>query len=141
MEILDYDISMDKKKLQANYIHHYLSAKSYWAKNIPLETVKKSIEGSICFGVYKQSEQIGFARLVTDEATFAYLADVFIDEKHRGKGLSKKLMQHIMAFIEAKQLRRALLATKDAHTLYEQFGFSAIPDPTKLMGIKFFEEY
>lgn len=141
MEILDYDISMDKKKLQTNYIHHYLSAKSYWAKNIPLETVKKSIEGSVCFGVYKQSEQIGFARLVTDEATFAYLADVFIDEKYRGKGLSKKLMQHIKAFIETKQLRRALLATKDAHTLYEQFGFSAIPDPTKLMGIKFFEEY
>ncbi len=138
---LDYTISMDKNKLQINYIHHYLSIESYWAKNIPIDTVKKSIKGSICFGVYNQDAQIGFARVITDEATFAYLADVFIDENHRGKGLSKKMMAYIMAFLETKQLRRVMLATKDAHTLYEQFGFSPIPDPTKLMGIKFFEEY
>ena len=137
----DYTISMDKNKLQVNYIHRYLSTESYWAKNIPVETVKKSIEGSICFGVYNQDVQMGFARVITDEATFAYLADVFIDEKHRGKGLSKKMMTYIMAFLETKQLRRMMLATKDAHALYEQFGFSAIPDPTKLMGIKFFDEY
>src|ERR1035437_4203359 len=94
--LTEYNISTDKKKLQIEVIHHYLSAESYWAKNIPMGIVKKSIENSFCFGIYFKDEQIGFARVITDYAIFAYLADVFILEAHRGKGLSKKLMQFIM---------------------------------------------
>ena len=133
--------SNDKSMLNVSYIHHYLSTKSYWAKNIPIEIVRNSIDGSICFGIYTRGNQIGFARLITDNATFAYLADVFIDENYRGHGLSKELMTLIMKHIHSKNIRRVMLATKDAHGLYEQFGFEAIPDPQKIMGIKFFEEY
>lgn len=133
--------STNKTKLNINYIHHYLSVESYWAKNIPLEIVKKSIEGSLCFGVYLNEEQIGFARVITDYATFGYLADVFIDKDHRGRGLSKELMKFIMEQEVIKKLRRFMLATLDAHSLYAQFGFESQEGNKRLMGIKFFEEY
>jgi GNAT superfamily N-acetyltransferase len=133
--------STDKAKLNVVYIHQYLSEKSYWAKNIPLETVKLSIEGSLCFGVYHQDNQIGFARVITDYATFGYLADVFIDENYRGKGLSKELIRFIMYMDIIKKLRRFMLATLDAHGLYAQFGFKSLEGDKRLMGIKFFEEY
>ena len=133
--------STNKTKLNINYIHHYLSVESYWAKNIPLEIVKKSIEGSLCFGVYLNEEQIGFARVITDYATFGYLADVFIDKDHRGRGLSKELMKFIMEHEVIKKLRRFMLATLDAHSLYAQFGFESQEGNKRLMGIKFFEEY
>lgn len=140
-QIGDYTYSTDKDKLDLNYIHHFLSKESYWAKNIPIDIVRKSIEGSFCFGIYNGNQQIGFARVITDYATFGYLADVFVDEKYRGKGLSKNLMQFIMDNETIKGLRRFMLATLDAHGLYEQYGFMKLEGDKRLMGIKFFEEY
>ncbi|HEX4373001.1 MAG TPA: GNAT family N-acetyltransferase [Puia sp.] len=131
----NFIISDEKEKLNAEYIHDYLSNKSYWAENIPLETVKKSIDGSICFGMYENEKQIGFARVVTDKATFGYLADVFIDENYRGRNLSKWLMEIIMAYPELQGLRRWMLGTKDAHSLYEKFGFEALENPKRVMHI------
>lgn len=119
-----FTISTDKHKLELAYIHHYLSKESYWAEAIPIEIVQQSINNSVCFGVYNQEKQIGFARVITDEATFGYLADVFIDTAFRGKGLSKWLMQIIMAYPAFQNLRRIMLVTKDAQGLYEQFGFT-----------------
>ena len=133
--------STDKTKLQPEVIHAYLSKESYWAQNMPKEIVEKSIAGSICFGVYLNGKQIGYARMVTDRATFAYLADVFILEAYRGQGLSKQLMQFIMAHPDLQGLRRMMLATKDAQGLYKQFGFTALATPERIMEIKFFEKY
>ena len=123
-----YLISTDNAKLDIGVIHHYLSVESYWAQNIPLEVVQRSIDNSLCFGVYHQNKQIGFARLITDKATFAYLADVFIIESHRGKGLSKWLVLTIHTYPEVQGLRRWLLGTKDAHGLYAQFGWKPLPE-------------
>lgn len=139
-------ISTDKSKLNVAYIHNYLSNKSYWAKNISLAIVQKSIDWSFCFGLYKTeknivSEQIGFARVVTDHATFAYLADVFVDEKYRGIGLAKFMMEVIMQHPDLQGLRRWMLATKDAHDLYTRFGFLPLDKPERIMGFKPFEEY
>jgi GNAT superfamily N-acetyltransferase len=140
-KIDNYIISTDRGKLDVNYIHYFLSKESYWAKNIPIELVNTSIEGSLCFGVYHQGKQIGFARVITDYATFGYLADVFIDKNYRGKGLSKELMKFIMEQEVIKKLRRFMLATLDAHSLYAQFGFESQVGNKRLMSIKFFEEY
>ena len=140
-QIGEFLYSTDKTKLDVGYIHHFLCQESYWAKNIPIEIVKQSIEGSLCFGVYHQNKQIGFARVITDYATFGYLADVFIDKDFRGKGLSKELMSFIMEQDSIKKLRRFMLATLDAHSLYEQFGFQKLEGDKRLMGIKFFEQY
>jgi GNAT superfamily N-acetyltransferase len=131
----NFIISDEKEKLNAEYIHDYLFNRSYWAENIPLETVRRSIDGSICFGMYDDGKQIGFARVVTDKATFGYLADVFIDENYRGRNLSKWLMEIIMAYPELQGLRRWMLGTKDAHSLYEKFGFEALEDPKRVMHI------
>ena len=140
-KIDNYIISTDRAKLDVTYIHYFLSKESYWAKNIPIELVNTSIEGSLCFGVYHQGKQIGFARVITDYATFGYLADVFIDKNYRGKGLSKELMKFIMEQEVIKKLRRFMLATLDAHSLYAQFGFESQVGNKRLMSIKFFEEY
>ena len=140
-KIDNYIISTDRGKLDVNYIHYFLSEESYWAKNIPIELVKTSIEGSLCFGLYHQGKQIGFARVITDYATFGYLADVFIDKNYRGKGLSKELMKFIMEQEVIKKLRRFMLATLDAHSLYTQFGFESQEGNKRFMSIKFFEEY
>jgi GNAT superfamily N-acetyltransferase len=129
-----YCISTDKSKLDIPFIHNYLSG-SYWSENIPAEIVAKAIEGSLCFGLYDGSKQVGFARMVTDSATFAYLADVFIDEAYRGKGLSKWLMEVILSHPRLQGLRRILLATRDAHGLYTQFGFTALNMPERMMQI------
>jgi GNAT superfamily N-acetyltransferase len=134
-------LSDDKAKLQLDVIYQYLSTQSYWAKDIPLSTVQKAIEGSCCFAVYTNTVQIGFARVVTDKATFGYLADVFILEAYRGKGLSKELMRFIMDAPYLQGLRRFMLATKDAQGLYTQFGFKALAAPERIMEIKFFESY
>jgi len=123
-----YYITTDISKLDVNVIHRYLSEESYWAKGIPKHVVERSIANSLCFGVYNKDEQIGFARLITDKATFAYLADVFIIEEHRGKGLSKWLMKTIQAHPELQNLRRWLLTTQDAHGLYEQTGWVKVPE-------------
>lgn len=120
----NYLVSTDKSLLDVGMIHNYLSTESYWAMHIPLDVVERSVANSLCFGVYNGKEQVGFARVITDKATFAYLADVFIIETHRGKGLSKWLMETIHAHPELQGLRRWMLGTRDAHGLYEQFGWT-----------------
>ena len=128
------EISTDKSLLDIPFIHQYLT-QSYWSEGIPYETVKKSIEGSLCFGVYHSGKQVGFARLITDQATFAYLADVFIDESYRGRGLSKALIKTILEHPSTQGLRRFMLATRDAHGLYAQFGFSQLTFTDRWMHI------
>ena len=125
-------ISTERTRIDLRFVHEFLR-RSYWAQNIPLEVVRRSIENSLCFGLYRADEQIGFARVVTDSATFAYLCDVFVIETQRGSGLSKWLMETILAHPELQNLRRWLLATKDAHGLYSQFGFTALDEPTIFM--------
>ncbi len=132
----NYTISTDKHELQINVIHTYLSTQSYWAKHIPLEIVERSIENSLSFGVYYKGEQVGFARVISDFAVFAYLADVFVLEAHRGKGLSKRLMNAIMNHPKLQGLRVFALKTKDAHGLYKQFGFNVGKNPENFMEIK-----
>ena len=127
-------INTDKQKMDIDFIHAFLTL-SYWAEGISKETIKKSIEGSMCFGIFDEGKQIGFARMITDKATFAYLADVFIDENYRGKGLSKQLMEAIMAHPDLQGLRRILLATRDAHSLYAQFGFTPLNNVDRWMQI------
>ena len=128
-----FTITTDKERMDLNYIHAYLSVHSYWAFQIPFETVKKSIDGAECFGMFDGDRQIGFARVITDKATFGYLADVFIDETMRGMGLGKWLMKVIMDHPEFQGFRSWMLGTRDAHGLYEQFGFKALEDPTRIM--------
>lgn len=128
----DDEISTDPARLDVALVHEFLS-ESYWAKGIPLETVRRSIEHSIAFGVYHGSEQVGFARVVTDRATFAYLADVFVLETHRGRGLAKWLMEAIVAHPELQNLRRWVLLTRDAHELYRKFGFAELKAPDRYM--------
>ena len=128
-----FRISTNATEFNLPYIHHYLSTQSYWAAGIPLETVKRSIANSLCFGVFENDKQVGFARVISDMATFGYLADVFIDKNYRGLGLSKLLMKTIMAYPELQHLRNWLLMTKDAHGLYEQYGFAVHPHPERVM--------
>lgn len=133
----EISVSTDKSKLDIPLIHKYISEDSYWAKGIPVEIVKRSIENSMCFGVYKGEKQVGFARIMSDKATFAYLADVFILPEHRKQGLSKKLMAEIVAHPDLQGLRKMLLATADAHGLYRQFGFNELEKPGNFMEKKF----
>ena len=128
----DIIISDDKTKLDVELIHKFLTS-SYWAEGRTIESVKKSIEHSFCFGVYKDGTQIGFARIVTDYTIYAYLMDVFILEEHRGKGFSKLLLRKIFEDDRFKSIKKWMLATKDAHTLYAQFGFQSIKNPDRLM--------
>jgi GNAT superfamily N-acetyltransferase len=130
----DYEISTDEQRLQIDVVHGYL-ARSYWAAGIPRSIVERAIAGSLCFGVYYRTDQVGFARVITDRTTFAYLSDVFILEPHRGKGLSRRLMEQIAAHPDLQGLRRFMLATNDAHGLYQQFGFSKLANPERLMEI------
>jgi GNAT superfamily N-acetyltransferase len=127
----EYLVSTNSSLLNVELIHDYLSRQSYWAKDIPLEVVEKSISNSLCFGLYHDQQQIGFARLVTDKATFAYLADVFVLEEYRGKGLSKWVMEVIQSHPELQGLRRWMLGTRDAHGLYEQFGWTVLDEDTR----------
>ncbi|WP_338365926.1 GNAT family N-acetyltransferase [uncultured Pseudoalteromonas sp.] len=130
-----YTISTDKNKLNFKVIYHFI-ANSYWAKGIPKSVMQKAIDNSMCFGVYSaQNEQVGFARVVTDNATFAYLADVFIIPDLQGNGLSKLLVKTIVEHPDLQGLRRFLLATADAHGLYAQYGFKPIDNPAQLMQI------
>lgn len=131
----EYRISSNIQEMDLSVIHGFIS-QSYWASNIPLSTLQRAIENSLCFGVFGPSgEQVGFARMITDKATFAYLSDVFILEEHRGKGLSKRLVQEIVSHPQLQGLRRMVLATLDAHGLYEQYGFKALANPQTFMEI------
>ena len=127
-----YFISTDATKLHIEIIYKFLK-NSYWAKDIPYEIVKRSIDNSFCFGVYKGDSQIGFARVITDFTTFAYLADVFILEGYRGKGLSKWLLATILNYPELQGLRGWMLKTLDAHELYKKFGFNSPQYPERIM--------
>ncbi|MBI5350156.1 MAG: GNAT family N-acetyltransferase [Chloroflexi bacterium] len=144
-------ISTDPSKIDLDAVHAYL-VRSYWAEGIPREVVERSIKGSLCFGVYMESEvsdfgqrqetlhskplkQIGFARVITDRATYAYIGDLYILEEYRGKGLSKWLMSCIKAHPDLQDLRRWALATRDAHGLYKQFGFAELKAPERWMEI------
>lgn len=129
-------ISTDKTKLDIPLIYKFLSEESYWAKGRSLEIVKRSIENSLCFGVYLESKQIGFARVVSDFAIFAWIMDVFILPENRGKGFGKKLMAAIMAHEKLQNLHRWGLGTNDAHGLYLQFGFKPLQKPQNMMEIK-----
>ena len=129
-----FSISTDKSRLDQAYIQEKLSG-TYWAQDIPISIVERSIENSLCFGVYHEEKQIGLARIITDRATFAYLCDVFIDESYRGLGLSKWLMSVIMGHPDLQGLRRFMLATKDAHRLYRQSGFHDLLAPDRWMEI------
>jgi GNAT superfamily N-acetyltransferase len=131
----NYTISTDKNLIDVHAVHQYLSIESYWAQNIPVATVARCLENSLCFGVYFEKKQIGFARVISDYTTFAYLCDVYILEAHRGKQLSKCLMQTIMAHEHLQGLRRWILATADAHELYRQFGWNNASKPERYMEI------
>jgi GNAT superfamily N-acetyltransferase len=126
-------ISTEKSLLDVTMIHRYLSEESYWAKGIPRDLVERSIENALCFGAYGDGKQIGFARVVTDHAVFAYIGDVFVLNSHRGRGVSKMIMSAIIAHPKLQGLRRWSLVTSDAHGLYRQFGFSELASPEKHM--------
>lgn len=125
----DFTISTDKKKLDIESIHKFLSNETDWAKGIPIHTLKTSIENSLNFGLYYKNEQIGFARIISDYATIAYLGDVYILEKYRGNGLSKWLIHEIMEHPNLQGLRRWILLTDTAEWLYKKFGFTELPKP------------
>lgn len=124
----EYKISTDKKLLDFAMIHDFLANESYWAKGIPVEVMKKSIENSLCFGAYHRDRQVGFARVVTDFATIAYVGDVFVVEPYRGKGLGKRLVKAVVDQPELQGLRLWLLGTRDAHDLYRKYGFKNVAD-------------
>ena len=130
---MEYLISTDKSKIDVEAVYDYLCHRSYWAKGRSLERVKKSIDNSICFGLYhSEGKMLGFARVVTDHVVFAYLMDLFIFEEHRGKGLGTKLVKHIVEHPDL-QVRLWFLATNDAHGLYKKFGFSGLSNPDRYM--------
>ena len=129
----DYSISTDRARLDIDLIHKYLSNESYWATGRLREVVERSIENSLAFGIYNEDKQVGFARIVTDYATFAWVADVFVLSEHRGRGLSKWLMEVIIAHPQLQGFRRWVLSTKDAHGLYERFGFIRLHRPERWM--------
>jgi GNAT superfamily N-acetyltransferase len=129
---MDYLISTDPARLDIAAIHRYLSQESYWARNIPLATVERAIAHSLCFGAYAPDGTLaGFCRVVTDRATFAWLCDVFVLSAHRGHGLGKQLVRTVLAHPDLQNLRRHLLATLDAHGLYEQHGYTPLRYPER----------
>ena len=130
----EYLISTDKSRLNVELVRDFLKL-SYWASGIPVEIVRRSIDNSLVFGVYTDDEQVGFARVVTDYATFAYLADVFVLEVHRGRGLGKWMMQVITSHPRLQGFRRWMLATRDAHELYRKYGFAELERPEIFMEI------
>ena len=136
-----YRISTDPERLDLDKVHAFLNKEAYWAAGIPMAVLLKSVENSLCFGVYYQDQQVGFARVISDFATFAYLADVFIVEEHRSQGCGKWLMECIMGHPQLQSLRRWMLVTRDAHGLYAQYGFKPLANPDRLMEIVNMEGY
>ena len=129
---MDYEISTDHARLDITAIHAFLS-QTYWSPGIPRAVVERAIAHSLCFGVFRDGAQVGFARAVTDRATFAYLADVYLLEAHRGRGVARRLVAAIVAHPELQGLRRMMLATRDAHGLYAKFGFRPLAKPERMM--------
>ncbi len=132
---LDFTITSDKSLMHPQQIHQWLSTQSYWCKNIPYEVFKTSFDNSFTIGCLLGNKQLGYARFVTDYSTFAYLADVYVVDEVRGMGISKAMMSILLEQDWVKKLRRIMLATKDAHGLYSQYGFSALATPEKIMEI------
>lgn len=130
----EYTIVTDRRLLDVDAIHAYLT-RSYWSPGVPRSIVQQAIENSLCFGLFCGAAQVGFARVTTDKATFAYLADVYVLEEHRGKGLSKRLMEVVMRHPDLQGLRRFMLATRDAHSLYREYGFQELARPESIMEI------
>lgn len=128
----EYLITTDRTRFEIEAIHKFLT-QSYWSPGVPISVVERAISNSLCFGVFDGNRQIGFARIITDRATFAYLADVYILESYRGKGLAKWLLEVIHSLDDLQGLRRIMLATRDAHELYKQFGYTELADPSRLM--------
>lgn len=135
-----YSISWERSAQQAERIHAYLT-RSYWCEGIPLSVVQRSIEGSLCIGVFAKGEQVGFARVITDSATFAYLCDVYVLEEHRGRGLASWMLEEILAYPPLQGLRRFTLATRDAHGLYARHGFKPLDKPESFMEIRWRDVY
>ncbi|WP_295772600.1 GNAT family N-acetyltransferase [uncultured Mucilaginibacter sp.] len=135
LSVKGYTISTDKQLLDLKVIYSFLNNESYWSKGIPFERLQKAIGNSLCFGVYHHQQQCGFARVITDNATFAYICDVFVISEHRGQGLSKWLIKTITNHKELQGLRRWSLATADAHGLYRQYGFTPVSKPELWMEI------
>jgi GNAT superfamily N-acetyltransferase len=130
----DYEISSDRARLDVERVHRFLSTEAYWSPGVSREIVERSIAGSLPFGVYSSGgDQIGFARVVTDYATFAWIADVYIESEHRGHGLGKRLVEAILGHEDLQGLRRWLLATADAHGLYRQYGFAPVENVGRFM--------
>jgi GNAT superfamily N-acetyltransferase len=129
-----YTISTDPARLDTVAVHAFLS-QTYWSPGIPLRTVERAIANSLCFGIFRGGEQVGFARAITDKATFAYLADVYVLEPHRGQGLARWLMEVITAHEALQKLRRFMLITRDGHGLYKKFGFVEQANPSRTMEI------
>ncbi|MEO8002332.1 MAG: GNAT family N-acetyltransferase [Arenimonas sp.] len=132
---MDIRISVDRADVDLDVVHAFLSQHAYWSKNIPRAVVKKSIENSYCFSAFIEDRQVGFARVVSDGATFAYLCDVFTLPALHGQGVGKKLMQSVQSHPELQGLRRWMLMTADAHKLYESYGFTALAKPDRAMEI------
>lgn len=134
VEAMEVEISTERSRLDFEFVHGYL-AKTYWSTGLPAEILKRAIKNSLCFGAYSEGRQVGFARVISDYATFAYLCDVFVDPSCTRRGIGKKLMTAIMAHSSLQGLRRFSLATRDAHGLYESFGFQSPQKPETLMEI------
>lgn len=130
----DYTISTDRGRIDVPAVHAFLS-QTYWSPGIPESVVRRAIAGAICFGIYHGGAQVGFARVITDEATYAYLSDVYVLEAHRGRGLATWMMEVIMSHPALQGLRRFALSTRDAHALYAQFGFQVVANPERQMEI------
>lgn len=128
----EYTITSDHRRLDLPAIHAFLS-RSYWSPGIPLSVVEKAVANSVAFGAFLGEQQVAFARVVTDKATFAYLADVYVIEAHRGRGLARRLLQAIDTHDDLQGLRRFMLATRDAHDLYAEFGFKPLANPSRMM--------
>jgi GNAT superfamily N-acetyltransferase len=129
-----YVISTDKSRLDVDSIHRYLAGESYWARGRSRAVQERAIANSLCFGVYYDGQQVGFARVVTDCATFGWLCDVFVDDGHRGRGLGKWLVETVVAHPDLAAVRRLLLATRDAHELYRRYGgFDMLSNPERWM--------
>jgi GNAT superfamily N-acetyltransferase len=129
----ELELSSDPARLDRALIHRYLANESYWATGVPKSVIERALDHSLCFGVYRGRTQLAFARAVTDRATFAYLADVFVVSGERGRGLGKWLVEAIGRHPELRGLRRWLLATRDAHALYAQYGFKPLANPARFM--------
>lgn len=127
-------VSSDRKKIQVDTVCKMLKS-SYWAAKRPREVIEKSIENSLCFGIYDGSRQIGFARIITDYSIFSYLCDVYIDEEYRGRGIGKWLVECILKWKDDNSISRMMLSTADAHELYRKFGFKELENPGKMMAL------